>query len=248
MKKILYIFLLTTQILFAQNGSFESGNALYQKGNYQEAVTSYESVLKTKKHSAELYFNIGNCYYKMNKVAPAIYNYEKALLLNPDDTEIQNNLKFAQKLQIDDIKEVPKVGFHKLIQDFTSTFNYNTWAWISTALSTLFLLCFIGYYFSQITQSKRIFFIGMFLVLFTLLLSVSSAIFEKSHYQNDQPAIVFAEAAPVKSEPKKESADAFVLHEGTKVFIQENLDNWLKIQLADGTDGWIEKENVKELK
>jgi tetratricopeptide (TPR) repeat protein len=247
MKNILYILLLTTQIFFAQSG-FEKGNALYQKGNYQEAITAYESILKTKKQSAELYFNIGNCYYKLNKVAQAIYNYEKALLLNPNDSEIQNNLKFAQKLQIDDIKEVPKVGFNKLIQDFTSTFHYNTWAWIAVGLATVFLLFFLGYYFSQISLSKRMYFVGMFLVLVVLLLSVSSAVFEKSHYENDQPAIVFTEIVPVKSEPKNDASDAFVLHEGTKVYIQESLDNWVKIQLADGTEGWIEKGNVKEVK
>jgi tetratricopeptide (TPR) repeat protein len=247
MKNILYILLLSTQIFFAQSG-FEKGNALYQKGNYQEAITAYENILKTKKQSAELYFNIGNCYYKLNKVAPAIYNYEKALLLNPNDTEIQNNLRFAQKLQIDDIKDVPKVGFNKVIQDFTSTFHYNTWAWISVGLATVFLLFFLGYYFSQISLSKRMYFVGMFLVLVVLLLSVSSAVFEKSHYENDQPAIVFAEIAPVKSEPKNDASDAFVLHEGTKVYIQESLDNWVKIQLADGTEGWIEKGNVKEVK
>lgn len=247
MKNILYILLLSTQVFFAQNG-FEKGNALYQKGNYQEAVIAYETVLKTKKQSAELYFNLGNSYYKLNKVAPAIYNYEKALLLNPDDAEIQNNLKFAQKLQIDEVKDVPKVGFNKLIQDFTSAFHYNTWAWISVGLSVLFLLFFMGYYFSQITSSKRIFFFGMFFALFVLLLSVLSAIFERNQYENDQPAIVFAEIAPVKSEPEKDASDAFVLHEGTKVYVQESLDNWVKIQLSDGTEGWIQKENIKNLK
>jgi len=247
MKNIFYILLLSSQVFFAQN-SFETGNKAYQKGNYQEAITAYESVLASKKESAEVYFNLGNCYYKLNKVAPAIYNYEKVLLLNPNDIEIQNNLKFAQKLQIDDIKDVPKVGFNKVIQDFTSSYHYNTWAWIAVAFSSLFLLFFVGYYFSQLTLSKRIFFIGMFVILFGLLLSVFAAIFEKQHYVSDQPAIVFAEVAPVKSEPKTDVADAFVLHEGTKVYIQETLDNWLKIELPDGTEGWIDAGNVKKLK
>ena len=161
MKNILYLLLLTTQTFFAQNG-FEKGNALYQNGKYEQAITAYESVLNTKEHSAELYFNLGNCYYKLNKVAPSIYNYEKALLLHPEDAEIQNNLKFAQKLQIDEIKDIPNVGFSKLIHDFTSDFHYNTWAWISVVLSTLFLLFFMGYYFSQIAFYKRMFFFGMF--------------------------------------------------------------------------------------
>jgi tetratricopeptide (TPR) repeat protein len=236
-----------TQVFFAQNG-FEKGNELYQKLKYDQAAKAYESVLKTNKHSAELYFNLGNCYYKLNEVAPAIYYYEKALVLKPNDSEIQNNLKFAQKLTIDEIKEVPKVGFAKLIQNFTSHFHYNTWAWISVGLSTVFLLFFIGYYFSQISFSKRLFFFGMFVLVFMLLISVSAAIFEKSRYDNEKPAIVFAEIAEVKSEPLKLSSNLFVLHEGTKVFIQETLDNWKKIQLTDGTEGWIEKSAIKEVK
>ena len=247
MKNLLYIIVLTTQVFFAQNG-FENGNALYQKGKYQEAITAYESVFRTKKQSAELYFNIGNCYYKLNKVAPAIYNYEKALLLNPNDTEIQNNLKFAQKLQIDDIKTVEKVGFNKLIQDFTNTFHYNTWGGIAVGLSIVFLLFFVGYYFSQITVSKRLFFFGMFFAMLLLIVSVAAAIFEKNQYNKDQPAIVFSEIVSVKSEPKNGATDAFVIHEGTKVYVIESLDNWDKIQLTDGNEGWIENSAIKRLK
>lgn len=247
MKNLLYIIVLTTQVFFAQSG-FENGNALYQKGKYQEAITAYESVFRTKKQSAELYFNIGNCYYKLNKVAPSIYNYEKALLLNPTDAEIQNNLKFAQKLQIDDLKTVEKVGFNKLIQDFTNTFHYNTWGGIAVGLSIVFLLFFVGYYFSQITVSKRLFFLGMFFVMLLLVVSVAAAIFEKNQYNNDQPAIVFSEIVSVKSEPKVGASDAFVLHEGTKVYVIESLDNWDKIQLTDGNEGWIENSAIKRLK
>jgi len=247
MKNLLYLILLTAQVFFAQSG-FENGNAFYQNGKYQEAITAYESVFRTKKQSAELYFNIGNCYYKLNKVAPAIYNYEKALLLNPNDTEIQNNLKFAQKLQIDDIKTVEKVGFNKLIQDFTNTFHYNTWGGIAVGLSIVFLLFFVGYYFSQITVSKRLFFFGMFFAMLLLIVSVAAAIFEKNQYNKDQPAIVFSEIVSVKSEPKNGATDAFVIHEGTKVYVIESLDNWDKIQLTDGNEGWIENSAIKRLK
>jgi tetratricopeptide (TPR) repeat protein len=247
MKKLLIILLLTTQFFFAQTG-FEKGNNLYQKGKYEQAILEYESILATKQHAAELYFNLGNCYYKLNKVAPAIYNYEKALVLNPDDSEIVNNLKFAQKMQIDEIKVIPQVGFAKMIQDFTSIFHYDTWAWISVGLSTLFLLCFMGYYFSRFTLTKRIFFFGMFALLLLLLISVSAAISEKNHYESEKPAIVFAEMVLVKSEPQKASNTIFTLHEGTKVFIKETLENWKKIQLTDGTEGWIEKTAIREVK
>jgi tetratricopeptide (TPR) repeat protein len=247
MKKLLIILLLTTQFFFAQTG-FEKGNNLYQKGKYEQAILEYESILATKQHAAELYFNLGNCYYKLNKVAPAIYNYEKALVLNPDDSEIVNNLKFAQKMQIDEIKVIPQVGFAKMIQDFTSIFHYDTWAWISVGLSTLFLLCFMGYYFSRFTLTKRIFFFGMFALLLLLLISVSAAISEKNHYESEKPAIVFAEMVLVKSEPQRASNTVFTLHEGTKVFVLETLDNWKKIQLTDGTEGWIEKTAIREVK
>jgi len=140
-------------MLWAQN-DFDKGNQSYQKENYQEAIANYESVLASGKQSAELYFNLGNCYYKLHKIAPSIYNYEKALQLNPNDEEIKTNLDFARKMTIDDIKIVPKVGFHKLIEDFTSSYNYNTWAWIAIVFAFVFLGFFIGYYFSG-TASKK---------------------------------------------------------------------------------------------
>lgn len=248
MKNILYLFLLISQVFFAQSG-FEKGNALYQKGEYKQAAQEYENILKEEKqHSAELYFNLGNCYYKLNKVAPSIYNYEKALVLKPNDAETLNNLKFAKKLTIDEIKDVPKVGFAKLIQNFTGIFNYNTWAWISIGIAFIFLLSFIGYYFSQLTLSKRIYFIGMFILLFSLLLSVSAGITEKSHYDNDLPAIVFAEMTEVRSEPQKAGSSIFLLHEGAKVYVKETLENWKKIELTDGTEGWIDASAIKEVK
>lgn len=247
MKKVIFLFLFITQSFLAQNG-FEEGNALYQKEKYSEAATAYESVLQSGKHSAALYFNLGNTYYKQNKVAPAIYNYEKALLLNPNDSEILTNLKFAQKMTIDEIKEIPKVGFEKVLRDFTAAYHYDTWAWISVSIAFAFLLFFLGYYFSQTTLLKRIFFIGMFLLVFALLISMVSALFEKSHYENDRPAIVFSEIASVKSEPRITAADAFVLHEGTKVMVLEKTANWKKIELLDGTIGWIESGHIREVK
>jgi tetratricopeptide (TPR) repeat protein len=247
MKNTLYLFLFIFQISLAQT-AFEKGNVFYQKEHYQAAITSYESILESGKHSSDLYFNLGNCYYKLHKVAPAIYNFEKALLLNPNDKDIQTNLGFAQKMAIDDIKVIPKVGFNKLIQDFTSNYHYDTWAWIAVSFAFIFLLFFIGYYFSQTTLLKRIFFLGMFVLLLAIVVSVSSGIYEKMHYENEKPAIVFSEIVSVKSEPKNTSPDAFVLHEGTKVYILESIANWKKIELTDETTGWIEADAVKELK
>lgn len=247
MKNIVYIVLLVSQVFFAQS-DFDKGNNWYKNGKYEQAIDAYTSVLSAKKHSAELYFNLGNCYYKLNKVAPAIYNYEKALVLKPNDADIINNLKFAQKRTVDEIKVIPKVGFEKLLHDFTSKYHYNTWAWISVAFSVLFLISFLGYYFSALTLYKRIFFGGMFVMLVLLVISVCSAIFEKNHFKKERPAIVFAEMTNVKSEPQSKAASVVILHEGTKVFVKETVDNWKKIQLTDGTEGWIETDAIKEVK
>jgi tetratricopeptide (TPR) repeat protein len=246
MKNPFYIILLATQLFFGQG--FEKGNELYRKEKYAEAAAEYEKVLHTKKESAELYFNLGNSYYKLNKVAPVIYNYEKALLLNPGDADIENNLKFAHKMMIDEVKEVPRAGFKKLIHDFTSACSYDCWAWIAVALAVTFLLAFCGYYFSGTTIYKRIFFIAMFVIALGIVLSILSAVFEKERNTNERPAIVFSGIASVKSEPKSSAADASVLHEGTKVYVLETLDNWKRVTLPDGSNGWMESEAIKEIK
>jgi len=247
MKNIFYILLFISQVFFAQTG-FKKGNDLYQNAEYALAAKEYESVLASNKESAELYFNLGNCYFKLHKTTLAIYNYEKALVLDPNNKAALNNIKFAKKQTIDEIKEIPKVGFGKLLRDFTGIYTFNTWAWIAVSFSFLFLLSFIGYYFSQVVLVKRTFFVGMFVVLLFVLVSVAAAFFEKSHFDNERPAIVFAESAEVRSEPQSASSSVFVLHEGTKVFVEETLENWKKIQLTDGTEGWIESKAIKEVK
>ncbi len=247
MKNKFYIFLLFSSTLWAQT-AFDNGNKLYQNGNYQEAIKSYENLLKSDQQSSELYFNLGNCYYKLNKVAPAIFNFEKALLLNPSDSEIQNNLTFAQKMTIDEVIAVPKVGFSKIIQDFTSVFHYETWAWIIVFLAFAFLSAFLGYYFSNTTFLKRTFFTIMLLVLLLIITSTLAGFYEQNQYENNKPAVIFADVVSVKSEPKSSATDSFVLHAGTKVFVLESLNNYKKIQLMDLKEGWIDKSAIKELK
>ena len=252
MKKIIYILVLISNFTFAQNNAkkqFDDANDLYRKENYSEAIQKYESILsKDKVESAELYFNLGNSYYKLGKVAPSIYNFEKALLLNPNDKAIQTNLNFAQKTAIDDIKVVPEVGFSNFMYKIIAVYHYNIWAWIAVSFAIAFLLFFIGYYFSSRTIAKRIFFIGMFVLLALLITAVVFAFLEKRFEKTIRPAIVFEEVVNVKSEPRTSSENTVTLHEGTKVYVKETLDNWKRIQLTDKTEGWIKKEAIKELK
>lgn len=246
MKRIHYILLFISYLGFSQ-GVFERGNTYYKNGNYDKAIQAYESILKSKKHSAELYFNLANAYYKKQNVAEAIYYYEKALQLKPNDATIKNNLEFAQKLAIDDIKVMPDAGFSKILHTFTGIFSYNTWAIFAVLFSVLGLVSFIFYYFSMNIGVKQWFFGGIFIALFFMVLSVFASVFEQNFAKNTKIAIVFADEVAVKNEPKTTSETTFTLHEGTKVYVLETLDNWQKIQLNDKTVGWIESSAIKEL-
>lgn len=249
MKKLLYILSI---IFFAQaalaQDAFEKANELYRKQKYAEAAKEYENILKGKKESAEVYFNLGNSYYKMGKIAPSILNFERALQLNPNNKDAQINIGYARKMTIDNIKEVPKAGFSKMLYNLTGSYHYNTWAWIAVGFAFGFLAMFIGYYFAGSTVLKRIFFVSMFVILLLIVISIISAIFVKSVENSERPAIVYEEVLSVKAEPSVNSEDAFLLHEGTKVQVLENVDNWRKIQLADESVGWVPKNTIREVK
>jgi tetratricopeptide (TPR) repeat protein len=249
MKKLVYILITIffAQTAVAQN-PFDKANELYRKHKYAEAAQGYESILKQKKESAEVYYNLGNAYYKMGKIAPSVYNLQKALLLDPNYKDAKINLGYAQKMAIDNIKEVPKVGFTKMLYNLTGTYHYNTWGWIAVGFAFGFLLMFVGYYFAGTTLIKRIFFVGMFVTLLIIVVSIISAVFVKSVTSKERPAVVYAEVIAVKAEPTQNAEDAFVLHEGTTVYVTEEVDRWKKIELADDSVGWIESSAIKEVK
>src|SRR5690554_2797315 len=116
MKQIIYsVLFIFSSVCFAQNTSlFDQGNALYNDGEYEQAILKYETILENGEHSAALYFNLANAHYKLNHIAPSIYYYEKALQLAPNDKEIKNNAAFAKNMTIDAIGTVPEVGLPDL--------------------------------------------------------------------------------------------------------------------------------------
>lgn len=246
MRIFIYILLLVNQFIFAQN--FDKANDLYRAEKYEAAAQEYEKIVASGKESADVYFNLGNSYYKLAKVGPSIYNYEKALLLNPHDSDIANNLKFAQKMQIDEVKEFQASGISTLVSNFTSAFHYNVWGWLTIFSAFLFLAAFAIYYFTQTSSYKRISFGAMIILFISIFITASAGFYQKSIIDNEFPAIVYVGTATVKGEPNESATDAFILHEGTKVTILERLEKWYKIALADGNEGWIEAKFLRELK
>ncbi len=227
--------------------AFEAANKAYNEGNYPEAITQYKAILKTGEHSAAVYYNLGNAYYKSNEIGPSIYYFEKALQLSPKDKDIINNLAFAQNMTIDAIEPLPKTQLSKFINSITKTFTYNQWAWIAVIFGFLCVISFLLYQFSYQTLKKRIYFLVSFIALLFILGAVAIAYQQYGKAQANRPAIIFAKETAVKAEPNLRSDEVFVLHEGAKVQVLDAIDNWKKIQLIDGKIGWIIAEDVNEL-
>ena len=249
MKKLIVLgFLLFNFLGFGQNGTlFEKANAAYQSGNYEQAASLYEQIIDGGQVSAEVYFNLGNSFYKLNQVAPSIYYYEKALQLDPGDEDILNNIEFARNMAIDDIETIEQTGIDKWFHDLIAVFSHSTWAILSIVFSVLFVLLFLFYYFSGRPLFKRILFSGAMLSLVFCILAVVFAFQQESYIQDNEYAIVFSEEAEVRDEPNLRGESSFELHEGTKALILEDYQEWSRIELANGAQGWIKTENLKKL-
>ena len=142
---LLFVSLIQVAVGQDESSAFAKANSSYTAENYQEAIDSYESILQSGQHSAELYYNLGNSYYKMNQVGPAIYNYEKALQMEPSNDDFQNNLKFAQQLRVDSVEEVQGNPFNEFVTGVFTSLSVDNWAYLSIILALLTVLFFLLY-------------------------------------------------------------------------------------------------------
>ena len=226
---------------------FVKANKLYQQEDYLKALELYQDIEKQNVESEALYFNMANIYYKTNQVAPAIYFYEKALLIDPNNKDVKFNLDFANRMILDNIEPLPKSLGQKFRDGVILKFKYNTWAIIAVSLAFLFALLFLLYHFSYSTSKKRFYFITSITSATLVAISLFFA-FKSYHYvTTTKSAIIFAPQTQVKSAPTKNSEVNFELHEGSKVQVLEDLDNWRKIKIADGKTGWMQVDDLKEL-
>jgi tetratricopeptide (TPR) repeat protein len=242
-------FLLFTTVIIAQSPKelFSKGNELYRNGDYSKAVELYKSIEDKDLQSSDLYFNLGNCYYKLNKVAPAIYYYEKALKLNPENQKAITNLSFAKRMTIDVIDVLPKTFLQKFSTNIIQKLSYNSWAFIAVIASFLVAIFFLLYYFTFSSNKKLLFFNSSIISLVVLIVTLFFSIENYKQIQKNRTAIIFATKVEVKSAPSMNSEEAFELHEGTKVIVLDELDHWKKIKLSDGKTGWIPSSELKEI-
>lgn len=249
MKKLIYIllFLMVGTVSAKDKPLFTQATEHYSNQEYKAAIKDYKKILSGGETSTAVYFNLANAHYKLNHIGPSIYYYNKALQLSPNDAGVKNNLAFAQKMTIDSIDKTPKTGLSKFFDGLISTFNYNTWAILAIVFSIVFMVFGIWYYFSFKTGKKRLFFTLSTLGLIFGILSVVFAYQQFNIQKNKKFAIVFAKSTNVHAEPNDRSAQAFTLHEGTKVKVLDNFNGYTKIKLTDGKQGWLAEKAVKAL-
>ncbi len=245
----IWISLFTLSIGFAQNETlFSQATEYYNNGEYNKAIDNYKAILESGQHSASLYFNLGNCYYKLNSIGPSIYYYEKALLLDPHDNEILNNLAYAQNMRLDAIEAMPKTEISKIYNSAINLFGINQWAYLAVAFVSLFVILYLTYFFLSSANKKRFSFIASIFSIALGVLCILMAYLQQQQQKKDDPAIVFSKEVKVSSEPNQNSDVIFTLHEGTKVNVLEELDGWQKIWIADGQTGWLLSNNIKKIK
>ena len=247
MKKALQIILvlfISTQA-WAQVNPITKANEMYQKGEYEKAIQAYQFVLDTHIEAPEIYFNLGNSFYKSGEISSAILNYERALLLSPDDKDIQYNLDLARKHVLDKFEVLPEIFVKRWFTGIRNSFSANLWAYISIGLFFLALLFASFYLYSNKAGLKKI---GFFLALIAFgisLLTYSFASKKTDEITLREYAIIFSPSVTIKGSPDKSGTELFLLHEGTKVKVIDSLGDWRNIQLSYGNEGWLKKEDIE---
>lgn len=248
MKKFLFLLLIiVTNVSVAQTTEelFKTANDLYKNNELEDAAALYEQIESKGLVSSELFYNLGNTYYKLNKVGPSIYYYEKALKLDPLNEDATNNLIFAKRLALDNIEELPKTVFQKFNENILQKLSYNQWAIVVVVFSFLGSLLFLFFYFANTPAKKRFYFVTSTLSFVLLLISFAITYQQYSFAKNNREAIVFAEETEVRNAPTLNADEVFTLHEGTKVIVLDTIDDWKKIKIADGKQGWIIASELK---
>jgi tetratricopeptide (TPR) repeat protein len=218
---------------------FNQGVTLFTSASYKEALQVWTDIYNTGYRSANLNYNIGNAYFKLNDIPDAILFYERSYLLSPADENINYNLQIARTLIVDRFQEIPEIFFVRWFNFLSLLLSSNTWAIVSL---TGFLLCLLLLSLYIYTSRYRNKVIGFWFAIFFFILSATSIAFalrNKSLVYDSHKAIIFSTLVSGKSSPDNSGTDLFVLHDGTKVTIEDKVGEWYEVRLSDGNKGWI---------
>ena len=244
-----FLFFFFSHAVPAQDGSALLPQAAdaYTNGDYAVAIDFYEQILSSGQYSFEVYYNLGNAYFKNEELAPAILNYERAARIDPADADLQHNLAMAQSRTVDNIDMLPIPDLVSGYQSFINATAADSWGMFSLAAFVLLLAAILVFLNVEQRWLKQI-------VLGTggLLLVLSLLFFffgwQQSNWLNSRKeAIIFQPSITVTSTPDNAGEELFVLHAGTKVRIVERFRNRVRIQIGDGNTGWIEQPAIQEI-
>lgn len=239
---ILMLIPLSANAITKQNADDE-----YAKGNYQQAIKDYQEILKTGV-SSEIYYNLGNAYYRTDNITQALLAYERALQLSPGDNDIRFNLQYARSKTIDKITPETEMFFvtwyHSLV-NFTSVDRWANTAIVSIVMALLLILVFL---FAPQMWARKSGFYGSAAFLLLFAFANLFAFQQKHELETKQGAIVIAPTVNVKKTPAASGTDVFVIHEGTRVDITDRgMKQWRGIKLADGREGWLKTSQIEEI-
>jgi len=222
-------------------------NQAYNQGLYDSAIQVYSKVLDKGLESYELYYNMGNAYFKNNQLPSAILYFEKAKKLAPNNEDVNFNLSIANSMIVDKIEQVPEMFYEKWWDYFYNALGEDAWT-ILFIVSWVVLLFFIGLFF--LTKSRSIKKVSFYLgVLFLLTTIATFGLSSQKYYytKENKEAIIFTPTVTAKSSPTQSAVDLFVIHEGTKVQIMDEVQGWIKIRIRNGSIGWLPGDSMKRI-
>lgn len=240
-KRVYFLALLFASITaFAQVDEVKSAaDQAYITEDFQKAIELYEQILAQEYVSAEVYYNLGNAYFKAGQIAPSILNYERALKLAPADEDIQFNLKLANMSIKDKVEVIPELFFVTWWKSLFKIFSADGWAWNAVIAFILSLVGILLFMFLGEEALKRLTFYSAIIAFTWSVFSVYAAEQMYQHNVNDDRAVIYASTVTAKSAPDQKGKDLFVIHEGLVVTVSDELNGWLRIKLSNGDVGWI---------
>lgn len=226
---------------------WDAAAAAYNAADYLTAIEYYTTILDGGRHSAELYYNLANAYFKREQVGEALLNYNRALRLSPADEDIRHNLAFAEQSTKDSIEQIPEFFLSTWMRSVRNLMGGNAWTILSIVMLALALAMALLYLLAQPLTMRKTGFYSMALFGLLFIITTSFAWSARTEATAQRDAIIMSSAASIKSSPDSNSTELFVLHEGTKVRVGEVMDKWAEVRIADGRKGWIEIDRIERI-
>ena len=254
MKKVMFGFLFfftPTVSMVAQNieltAIFDEANRLYLEQKYDVAINKYESIIKNGYENGEIYFNLGNAYYKTGKIQFAVLNYERAKKILPNDEDVQFNLQLANLQLVDKVEPIPELFVYRWVNSAMTFISLKTMLRMMYGLFILMLASFSIFLFARTYEQKRYSLMGGIIFTVLLVFGVANFLVQSYRESNSEFAVVMNDVSNIKSAPDSKGNDLFVIHRGLKVQVLDNVNKWKKIRLADGKVGWIPEKEVENI-